>query len=693
MKNIPKHIVKHKKTVVILFLVITAICGVLTTQVSINYKLVDYLPGDSQSTIALGIMKEEFAQAIPNARVMLKDVSLQEALDYKQKIGKIEGVTQVLWLDDVYNLQVPVEMADGNLISEYYSDGNALLSVAIADGYEVSASDAIYELIGEDNALAGDAVNLAASQKLMVKEVVKAASLLVPIILLILMISTGSWLEPLLFLSSIGISVLINMGTNLFFGEISFLTQSVSPILQLAVSLDYAIFLLHSFTYYRKEMDVDTAMQKAMIRAFPAIIASAATTLFGFLALMFMRFGIGYDLGVNLAKGILLSFLTVMIFLPTLTLCCYKLIDKTRHKPLLPEFKTCGKYLLKLGIPALTLIVVLIVPSFLAQNRNNFLYGFGATSASTRSGKDQVKINDEFGQLITMVLLVPKGAPAKESLLCNELSNYDHVTQVISYSTMVGSTIPEDYPDASLIRDFYSKNYCRIILYTDTAEEGDEAFALVEQVQAKAKEYYGNNVYSCGQSVNLYDMKNVINDDSSKVNFIAILAIALVLLFTFGSVTIPLILLFTIEAAIWINLSVPYFLGNPICYLGYLVINTVQLGATVDYAILMTDNYRVFRKTMPKREAIKAALGESFHSILISSVILSSAGFCVGLTSSNPIVSNLGVLLGRGTILSMLMVVCVLPQLLLIFDAMIEKTSFHAIFQYFHTAKKREKGE
>ncbi len=680
MNAIPRYIIKHKKLIVTAFILLAIVSTLLMTRVSVNFKLADYLPSDANSTVALHLLKQEFTSAIPNARVMIKNVTLQEAMDYKDMLAAAEGVTEVMWLDDVYNLREPIEMADPTLIEAYYKNNNALFSVTIREGREREAADAIYTIIGDDNALAGDAINIATSQKLVVSEVIKATAILVPIILLILIISTGSWLEPILFIGSIGISVLINMGSNIIFGEISFLTQSISPILQLAVSLDYAIFLLHSFSEYRKELPVHEAMQRAMIRAFAAIAASAATTLFGFIALLFMRFRVGSDLGINLVKGILLSFISVMVFLPSLTLCCYKLIDNTRHKPLLPEFKTCGNYLLKLRIPALLLIAILILPCFMAQRSNDFLYGFGNLSQVGRSGEDQDMINEEFGQQNAMVLLVPRGEPAKEELLCKELKKLPHVTGVISYVTSVDATIPADFLEDTIINQFYSEHYSRIILYTDTPEEGEVAFGLVRNIKSRAQAYYQATVYACGQSVNLYDMKSITTADTPKVNGIAILAITLVLVFTFMSASIPLLLLLTIEAAIWINLSVPYFYGNSINYLGFLVINTVQLGATVDYAILLTDNYRRFRKELPKKEAMKATLGESFHSILISATILTSAGFCVGYTSSNPIVSNLGILLGRGTILSMLLVVCVLPGLLLMFDSIIKMTTYHAGF-------------
>lgn len=681
MNRVSRFVTGRTKTVVIIFSTIALICAFLMTMVSVNYKIVDYLPENAQSTIAISINEAEFSQPVPNARVMINDVTLTEAMEFKDKISAIEGVSQVIWLDDVINLKEPVEMADQKIVNEYYKDNTALFSVTILDGYEVSVTDEIYQLIGEENALSGNAVNLATSKRMLISETLSAVAILIPVIIIILLLSTSSWIEPILFLSAIGISVLINMGTNIFFGEISFMTQSISPILQMAVSLDYAIFLLHSYEDYKtKTSNIKEAMALAMKRAFPAIIASAATTLFGFMALLFMKFRIGSDLGLNLVKGIVLSFTSVMVFLPALTLMFNNLINKTKHKKLLPDFKNISNILLKLKVPVLILIAVIAVPSVLAQSRTDFMYGTGSLSPYSRSGQDQVKINDRFGTSTPIVLLVPKGEPAKEAMLSSDLEDINHVNQVVSYTKMVGASIPGEYLDAKITEQFYSENYSRIILYTDTNEEGKEAFAVVEQVQNKAQEYYGDKVYSLGQSVNLYDMKNVVTDDTRIVNFIAIISIFLVLLFTFKSITLPLLLTLTIELAIWINLSIPYFAGNTLCYIGYLVISTVQLGATVDYAILLTDNYMLNRKSMLKKDAMKATLAGHFISILVSAIILSSAGFCLGFTSSSPIVSELGILLGRGTLMSMAMVVCFLPPLLILGDKIIEKTTLNANF-------------
>lgn len=680
MNTILEKVTQRKKIIVAVFIVLAIAGGMLMFAVNVNYSMMDYLPEDAQSTTALKVMEDEFASGVPNLRVMIENVSLTEAVEYKERIAMIDGVSGVMWLDDVTDITQPIETIDTATVESYYKDECALMSVTIEEGYELDATNAIYELLGDKGALSGEAVDTASSQRMSVTESVKAICILVPVILVILLLFTNSWIEPLLFLVTIGIAVLINMGSNIIFGEISFITQAISPILQMAVSLDYAIFLLNSFAEYRKQdYDAVQAMKMAMRRSFTAIIASAATTLFGFVALIFMNFRIGSDLGINLVKGIIISFISVMVFLPALTLCCYKLIDKTKHRRLMPTFKNVGKGLLKLRVPALILVILIAVPCFLAQSKTEFIYGTGDASENSTVGIDEQRINEKFGQSNAIVLLVERGDPAREAELCSELQQIDHVTGIMSYATTVGTEIPDEYLDESITSQFYSENYSRIIVYTDTEEEGETAFSVVEEVQQKAEEYY-SQVLSCGQSVNLLDIKNVVSEDSTIVNIIAVVSIALVLLFTFKSISLPLILLFTIEAAIWINMSVAYFAGNSLSYIGYLVINTVQLGATVDYAILLTETYTKNRKVMKKKEALKVSIGETFSSILTSAIILAGAGFCLGIVSTNTIISELGILLGRGTVLSMIMVICLLPALLTIFDKVIEKTSLRMPF-------------
>lgn len=678
MDRFSQAVIKHKKSVLIAFLIISIFSAVFSSLVTVNYKMADYLPKDAQSTTAIKIMEEEFVSDMPNARVMLTGVSIQEALEYKAKIQAIDGVISISWLDDVIGLDtlktIPFDFLEASIVKNYYKDNNALMSLTIESGKESSAVNAIYELIGVDNAAAGEAVNAAETQAMSVSEVLNAMAILLPIIIIILIISTTSWIEPLLFLFTIGVAVVINMGTNIIFGEISFITQTVSPILQLAVSLDYAIFLLHSFNDYRLAHEPPEAMRLAMKQSLSTVAASAATTVIGFFALMFMRFGIGADLGLNLLKGIVFSFISVMVFLPVVTLMCYKAIDKTKHRKLMPDFKKAGSFIMKVRIPFLILALVVVVPCFLAQLDTQFMYGMGSVTASSRAGKDNLYIEDKFGKENALVLLVPKENVGKESELCDALSEIPHVTSVVSFVTAIGAEIPAELVPKEAAEQFYSEHYTRIILYTDTAEEGDDAFNTVQTVLDTAAMHY-DRYYLAGQSATLYDMKNVVSIDTNLINLVAIIGIFIVLLVTFRSLSLPLFLLFTIETAIWINLSFPYFTGQSLSFIGYLILSTVQLGATVDYAILFTNAYLDNRKTLPKKEAMRATIGDNLVAILISAAILSTAGFALAFTTTNPIIGELGILLGRGTLLSLTMVACVLPALLVLFDRFIQKTT------------------
>ncbi|WP_186326655.1 RND family transporter [Cytobacillus oceanisediminis] len=681
MNSIAEKIIKHKKAVVIAFALFALLSTVAQFFVSVNYNMVDYLPEDAQSTKAMEIMEQEFTADVPDTRVMIKDITLQEAIAYKEKMSAIDGVGEVIWLDDVVDLKTPIEMADEETVENYYKDGNALFSISVRSGDEVRITDEIYELIGEKGAIAGEAINTASSQKMAGKESMYAGVLLVPIIIFILVISTNSWIEPLFFLTAIGVSVVINLGTNIFIGEVSFVTQSVAPILQLAVSLDYAVFLLHSFSDYRKTTsNPEEAMQLAMKKSFPAITASAATTFFGFIALTFMKFEIGSDLGINLVKGIILSFISVMLFLPALTLLFYKWMDKTEHRSFVPSFTGIGKFVMKLKIPSLLLVLAIIVPSFLAQSKTAFTYGLGVQPETTRAGSDFTEIKEAFGETTPIVLLVPKGDRAKESELVKELENLDYVTSVIAYVNMVGSVIPPEYLDESITREFYSKNYSRMIINTNQGTEGDVPFSIVQKVEKAAEKYYGDKALSLGESVTLYDIKNVVNKDNFVVNVLTVVTIAIVLLATFKSISIPLVLLITIQSSVWINLSIPYFTSSSLVFVGYLIISTVQLAATVDYAILLTEAYQHNRRDMSARKAIIKTLDEKTFSISISAAILSSVGFILWMTSSNPIVGSIGLLLGRGALLAFVMVLFLLPAMLLVFDRFIKKTTYKANF-------------
>ncbi len=691
MEWLARQITGHRKGIVIVTLVLVAALALCALGLRTNNNMADYLPEDAESTIALKLMEEEFSGAMPNARVMVSDVTVAQAQDYKARLMELDGVQLVMWLDDVADLKEPLETLDPATVQAYYRDGTALFAVAIETGREVETVEAIYALDDAHTSISGDAAGAAFQESLGDSETARAMLILVPMILAMLLLTTTSWFEPVLYLGAIGVAIVVNLGVTALTGEISYVTMAVAPILQLAVSLDYAIFLLHSFEKHRQETDdVCVAMQRAIRSSFSSVAASAATTLFGFLALLLMKFRIGPDMGRVLVQGIVFSYLSVMVFLPALTLCCFRVLDRTRHRRFVPELKGADRVLRRVRIPALILAALLVVPCYLAQSRTSFFYGNGTPSTESRYGSDTARIDALFGQDVSLVVLVPRGEPARELALCRELEQVENVGGVTAYATMVGAAIPPDYLESAIVQNFYGEHYARIILSCNTEAEGDEAFAVVQRVRDITAQYYDES-YTCGQSANLYDMKVVVSSDNTVVNLAAVLAIALTLLVTFRSLTLPLILLSVIETAIWINASIPYFTDTAFSYIGYLVINTVQLGATIDYAILTTDGYMQERRRMGKRAAVAEVLRKHLLSVLVSVLTLSLAGFCLYFTSSNVIVSSLGLLLGRGTLLSCFLVLCVLPALLMLFDRAIGKTTKNAGFLEEHAWKGAER--
>lgn len=665
-------IIRYPKKVILFFGLASVISVILFLCTGINYNMLDYLPEQANSTIALDKMNEEFDQPIPNLNIMVEDVSLMEALEIKQKISEAEYVTEVLWLDDALDLKKPLEVQDQATAEMYYKDGSALFMATAADGKSQAAIANIRNAVGANCKISGIAADEADAMDSATREALRSMALLEPIIIILLFLVTESWIEPVFYMLTMGAAILINLGTSFFLGEISFVTLAAAPILQLAVSLDYVVFLSHSFDGYKKQqVPPKEAIRLAMLSSGKSISASMLTTLFGFVALIFMQFRIGEDMGINLVKGVLLSFACAMIFLPALLLKGSRLIDRTKHRRLIPEFGGLGNKILKVHIPAALLLIIIIVPAYLGQNQNDFFYG---TSEKTAVGSEAYEIEERFGMTNTMVLMVPGDDSVKEQELCKELSSLKHVTNVLSYASVVSNKIPADFLDEAIVDQFYSEKYARIILTADCAYEGDEAFTLVEQIRQTADSYYPGEAYTCGQSPNMYDMKMCVQEDNHTVNRITVVSIYLILLGMTGNWFMPVLLILAIKCSIWVNMSVPYFTVSKLSYLCYLIVSTVQMGATVDYAILLTDTYQENRLSAGRKEAMGKTLGNVFSSILVSALTLALAGFCMAFASSNEILAGMGILIGRGAILSVVMVMLLLPTMLLLTDKMIPYT-------------------
>ncbi|MGN0480018.1 MAG: RND family transporter [Lachnospiraceae bacterium] len=666
-------VVKHRKGILSIFLLLAVICMILQNGVGVNYDMNDYLPDDAQSTVALEVMQNEFSGGIPNARVMVTDVTMPQALEYKEKIKAIHGVSEITWLDDAVDITTPLSMLDKATVELYYKNNAALFSVTIDESCRLEAVDAIRNIIGEDNCMTGSAVSTAIATTNTVSEIQKITVIAIIFVLIVLILTTNSFIEPAIILIGLGVAIVINNGTNIIFGEISFVTNAAGTILQLAVSLDYSVFLIHRFMECKRETDsAQDAMITALCKSTTSILSSGLTTVIGFLALIMMRFKLGPDLGLALAKGIGISLLTVFLFMPAVILASYRLIEKTQHKSFVPQFSAFGRMVLKTAVPMVCIFIIIIIPSFLASNANSYFYGSSNIyGEGTVYGRDKEAIENIFGKNDTYVLLVPRGSNDKEAALSYELHNIDEISGIISYVDTVGMEIPESYLDNETLSLLKSPAYSRFVISVDAAYEGKNTFALVEKIKETAGKYYPGVYHLAGEGVSTYDLMNTITADMMKVNMLAIGAVFAVLLLTMKSIIVPVILVLGIEAAIWINLSIPYFADSSIYYIAYLIISSVQLGATVDYAILMTDRYKENRAIMDKNNAVVHTVSDVMVSILTSGSVLATVGLLLGYISTNQLLAQLGIFIGRGAILSLAIVLFVLPGLLLIFDKLV----------------------
>ncbi len=674
-------VINNRKKIIAIILLIAVICVFLASQMAVNYNIADYLPEDAGSTTALDVLDAEYPGGVPNARVMVHNLTVPQALELKEKIAAVDGVNEVLWLDDAVSLEIPIESLDADVVDDYYINGTALFTLTLDENTGRDAVKKVKAVVGEDSAMSGLTVSSAFSSDTMGADLQKILLIAFPIILIILILTTSSWFEPLLFLFTIGVAIVINMGTNIIFGEISFVTKGIASLLQLAIAIDYAIFLLHRFGEYRKEgMEIKQAMGLAMKKSALSIWSSGLTAALGFVALMVMRLGIGPDLGIVMTKAIFISLVCVFTLLPAATVCCHKLIEKTQHRSFIPDLKGFSKLVRKFSIPCLLIMMVILVPSVLAVTHNDYIYFDLFNDQRTIIGQDMTAIKDEFGDFSSLVLMVGNGNPANERSVLSAIEDIPIVTSVISYSKTVGTEIPEGYVPPDTLSELVSPNYTRYVITVNSSLESDASLSAIETLRGVGETYYPGNWYLAGEIANAYDMKTCVTEDDIKVNMIAVGGIFLVLMLVFRSISVPVVLVLVIESAIWINCGFPYFQGSQMFYITRMVIFALQLGATVDYAILFASRYFENRHVMKKKEAMEHTISTASISILTSAAILFACGLVLAFISSNALLSEVGMFIGRGALLSVIGVLFILPALLLLFDGVFQKTSLKMKF-------------
>lgn len=645
--------------------------------VNVNYDLTKYVPSYTQSSQGLDKMKEEFGYP-GTARLMIKDVSLYEAKKYKDQLAAVDGVDQILWCDTKVNVYAGEDFVNLDDIKDYYKDGCAVMDITFE---EESDSPRTERAIDEMKAITGDKgcyVGMAVQNKSLIettaREMGRILVVAVIMILAVLCLATTAWTEPILFMLVMGVAVLLNKGTNIFLGTISFLTDNVAIILQLATSMDYSIFLLDAFMSWRDTgLSEEEAIVKAVEEAINSIFASSLTTVVGFLALVTMKFNIGFDMGLVLAKGIVFSLLSVVFFMPAMILKFTKWNDRTKHRSFFPDFTKMGKGVFKIRSAVLIGVLLITPPAYVAQGMNHFLYGNSAVGGAkgTQVYEDDQEITARFGRSNMLLLIYPNNDMVAERRLSDELEDLPYVKSVTSMANTLPEGVPEEFLPESATSLLHKNDTARMLIYIRTKGESDIAFQCTDQIRDIMKKYYPEESYVVGETPSTQDIKATITEDNTRVNVLSLLGVFMVVMFSFHSVLIPLVVMIPIEVAIFLNMAIPYIQGVDMVYMGYIIVSSIQLGATVDYSILLTNNYIAKRKLLPKKEACIEAVTRSCSSIFTSGTIITLAGYIVHFISTTAAIGDLGHLIGRGGLLSVMLVLTLLPALLVLCDPLI----------------------
>lgn len=686
LKKMAHFIVQRGRIIEKFFIAMTILCAVCYPFVGVNYDLSKYLPDFAPTKQALDVMEQEFGYP-GMARIMVKDVTLPEARTIRQRISRVDGVDLVVGPDLAANVYSTDAFIKNSLTDRFYKDGNAVYQIIFEDGDSDASThkaiNEIYGIVGKDRGcFAGSAVSSKERQESITREIAMAIGMAVVIIWLILTLTTTSWFEPFLFILVMAVAIVLNMGSNIMFGRISFFTFSTAAILQLAVSMDYSIFLLHTYTAIKQSgVDSRPAMEAAIEKSCSSILASGATTIVGFLVIALMKFTIGRDVGFVLTKGIVCSLVTVLFLMPTLILRFDKKIEKTAHRSFLPPLDGLGKMMYRIRIPVLAAAAFCAVPCYFGQSMNYFYYGDDALGSGpgTRVYEDSRAIEDVFGKSNVIIAMVPNGNVIKERRLTDELENQEFIDYALSMAGTLPQGIPESFLPESVTKQLRTGSYARILISMETREESSYSFQCSEKLTEIVKKYYPEDSYVIGMTPTTMDIRDILTDDYNRVSIISLAGVALVVMLTFHSVMVPVLVIIPIEVAIYLNMTIPYIIGDSMVYIGYIIVSCLQLGATIDYSILMTNNYMEFRETMGSRDAAVTAIAKSAISILTSGGILTVVGYLLYFTSSIQAISQVGRLVGRGALLSMILVLSLLPALLAAFDKPIRRQQQRAV--------------
>ena len=681
MHKVAKAICKHRKLILIiaLLLLIPSIIGMKATR--INYDILVYLPEDIETIKGENILSEDFDMGGFSV-VLLEDMSTKDIVKLEEKIRKIDNVEKVVSIADVLGSNIPVEMLPDDIKDKAYKDNETLMLVTfkeqISSDATMNSVEELRKITDEHCKISGMTATVLDTRNLSDSEVVIYVIIAVILCLIVLELALDSYVAPVLLLLNIGIAILYNMGTNIFMGQISYITKAISAVLQLGVTMDFAIFLYHSYMQEKETIkDNNEAMANAISKTFVSVLGSSLTTIAGFLALCSMNLTLGKDIGIVMAKGVLLGVISVVTILPAMILELNNLIEKTKHKEILPKFTKIKDFVMK-HYKAIGVAFLIILPvAFYGYQNTKIYYNLDKSLPTTLdSVVANTELKDKFNMTSMELLLVNKDMPDYEvNKMVEEIEKVEGIEWTLDYSKIGSMGVPKEALPEDIVSIFQSDKYQMILINSKYEMATDELNAQVETINQIIKKYDENAILA-GEGPLMKDLVEISNHDFNSVNTVSIAIIFVIMIVVLKSISLPVILIAVIEFAIFINMGIPYYTNTVLPFIASIVIGTIQLGATIDYAILITTKYITARKEgKDKKEAIDGALGTSIGSIIVSGLCFFGATFGVGAYSKIEMIGSLCTLMSRGAIVSMVCVIAVLPSFLMIFDKLICKTT------------------
>ena len=681
MIKVGKWIAKHKVLIVLIsmILLIPSVIGMAATRV--NYDILSYLPDSLETVEGQDIMVDEFGMGA-FSMVVVEDMDLKDVAALKEKFQDVEHVKDVLWYDSVADLSIPVSMIPDKFKDAFFN-GDATMMIALFDN--TTSSDAAMEAVTDMRKIANeqcfisgmsgvvtDIKNIALEE--MPIYVVIAAGLS----LLVLLLAMDSLVVPILFLLSVGLAVLYNLGSNIFLGQVCYITKSLTAVLQLGVTMDYSIFLLNSFEAYKKKYDEkERAMAHAIADTFKSVAGSSVTTIAGFLALCVMTFALGRDMGIVMAKGVGIGVVCCVTVLPAMILVFDKAIEKTKHKALLPNMDKASGFITKHYKVWLIVFLILLYPAIYGNNHTQIYYNIDKSLPATlASNVANDKLKEDFDMSTMHMILLRNGLDSKQKTqMLDKIDEIDGVKWSLGMNSLIGPSFPESMIPSNVREMLESDNYEVQFVCSEYSSATDECNAQLPSIQEIVKEYSPDSMV-IGEAPLMKDLQDTTDVDLQRVNILSMAAIFVIILFVFKSISLPFVLLAVIEFAIYVNMAIPYYQGVTLPFVASIVIGAIQLGATVDYAILMTSNYQKQRHLgKTKKESISIAHKFSMKSIIVSGCSFFAATFGVALYSQVDMIGSICTLLARGAVISTVVVLLVLPAMFMVFDPIIVRTS------------------